>query len=476
MSTRHSAAARRWPTRKRGAPAAVAAIAAMIAAVLVAPTGVQAGTVTPMPRGDILAGSANSGNGALNNSLLPKIKIGKIATQYMPCVPDSGQTYSNRVAGALVRVPGGVKLLTILDAGVGTNSGTAVFDDTSASVTETSSLARLRLLTSPLNVPLVSLDAITATAQMSENTAGAFTYTGSSSLLNLKIAGVTVLNASPAPNTVISLGPIGKVILNEQIVHPVIHSFIVNAIHIHIANLLGYSGDIYLGQTRTYIASSTSRLQASAFELSAQAAVSSTHVSIGRQNLLSMKCTGTNGVEADQSGVGLQVPGLATVNALQSVVNGNQTPVGGAFATATAQVANLSILGGRITLDAITSRSTTTEHPVDANGDTVHSDASGTSLVNLKVDLNGDGVPDIVLGGDVAPNTTFALAGIGKLILNRQLCEADSGTQRLQPTCDAMHQSRFTVTGIFIKIAVNIGGLTVGSVIRIAEAESGVSG
>jgi hypothetical protein len=80
-----------------------------------------------------------------------------------------------------------------------------------------------------------------------------------------------------------------------------------------------------------------------------------------------------------------------------------------------------------------------------------------------------------VLTGGVAPNTTFDLLGIGKLILNRQLCEADSGTQRLRATCDAMHQSRFTVTGIFIKLGADFGGLTVGSVIRVAEAASGVS-
>lgn len=475
MRTRHSAITRRRRTGKRGALTTTAAMLALIGACLVAPTQVQAGTVTPMPHGDILTGSANGGNASLTNPILPKIKIGKIATQYMPCVPDSGQVYSNSVAGAVVRPPGGADFASILNAGVVTNSGTAVFDDTSASVTETSKLASIKLLTSALNISLLSLDAVTATAQVTENSAGVFTYTGSSSLLNLRVNGLPVLSATPAPNTVLSLGAIGKITFNEQIVHPVIHSFIVNAIHVHLNNLLGYSGDVYIGQTRAFIASSTSRLQASAFELSAHANVSSTVVSIGRQNLLSMRCTGTNGTEADQSGVGVQVPGLVTVGALNSSVNGNQAPLGGAFATATAQIANVSLFGGRITLDAITSTSTTTEHPADANGNTIHSDGTGTSLVNLKVDLDGDGVPDVSLTGGAAPNTRFNLLGIGTLILNRQLCEADSGTQHLRATCDAMHQSRFTVTGIFIKIGVNIGGLIIGSVIRVAEAASGVS-
>lgn len=457
---------RRW--------ASAATIAIAIAAVLV-PSHVSAAAATPAPHADILAGSANGGNGKLTSTLLPTLSIGKIATQYMPCLPDSGQTYTNKVATVKAKNPLGSSLLALLTAGAVVNQGTATFDDSSAAVTEKSSLATVRLLTQQNGISIVSADAITATATLTENTAGAFSYVGSTSVLNLRINGVTIASLNPAPNTVLSLGTIGSVTLNEQIVHPTVHSFTVNAVHVHINNLLGYHGDIYLGQATTRVAASTSRLTATAYELSVTAAVAGTSVGVGRQNLLALACTGSDGIESSQAGVGISVSGVASAAAPVSKVNGNRLPLGAASTYAVAQVGALNLLSGRITADAIVSRSNTAQHAPDAAGKTVHSDAAGTQFVNLKVDLDGNGVPEVVLNGAVAPNTQLSLAGVGTLILNRQLCEPDSGTQRLAAACDGVHQSRFTVTAVYLKIAVAVAGLSVGTLVRVAEAQSGVS-
>lgn len=451
----------------------MAAVAALAAALV--PRAASAVTTPPAPHADILAGSANGGHGLLSGSGLPTLSLGTIAAQYMPCVPDSGQTYSNKVASLKLKNPTGSQLLTVLSAGVVSNQGTATFDDTTASVTERSSLATVRLLTLLNSVSLVSADAVAASATVSENTAGVFTYTGATTILNLKINGAG-FSLNPAPNTVISLGSIGSVTLNEQIVHPVIHSMTVNAVHVHIANLLGYKGDFYLGQVTTRVAASTSRLTASAYELSATVSAAGASLGIGRQNYITLPCTGSAGVENSQAGVGINIPGIATIGVPLSKVSGNQLPVGGASTYAVAEVGSINLFAGRITADAILSRSNTAQHAPDLAGKTVHSDATGTTFLNLKVDLDGDGVPDLVLNGAVAPNTTISLAGLGSVVLNRQLCEPDSGTQRLAATCDALHQSRFTVTAVYIKLAVSLGGLPIGAIVRVAEAQSGASG
>ena len=350
------------------------------------PARAAASAATPAvsPNGDLLAGNANGGQGSLVNPSFPAVTIGKIAAQYMPCVPDSGVVYSNSVNTTAVAVPAGAPMPSILNVGAVVNSGVATFDSNSASVTEKSSVEQLALLKNALNIPLISLDSIVATANNSESVADGFATAGSTTFVNLKINGTPFLDATPAPNTVIDLSPLGTITLNEQILNPATHSFSVNAIHVHIANLLGYSGDIYIASANTHITASTSRLTADAFELSAHAAVGSIHTGIGQQNYLPLPCGGTHGVELDQPGVGIQAQGLATSDTLLSAVNGNKTPAGAASTYAIATIQGLNLFGGRITADVITSRSNTTQHAVDGAGDTVHSDATGTTFANLK--------------------------------------------------------------------------------------------
>ena len=450
-----SSAAKAVPARATSQPRAIAA--------------------APSPEGDILAGNANGGQGSLVNPNLPAVTIGKIAAQYMPCVPDSGVVYSNAINTTLVAVPAGAPMPSILNAGAVVNSGVAVFDDTAAAVTEKSATEKLKLLNNALNVPLVSLDSVVATANNSESVANGFAADGSTTFVNLKINGTPILDATPAPNTVIDLGPIGTITLNEQILNAATHAFSVNAIHVHIANLLGYSGDIYIATANTRIASSTSRLTAGAFELSARAALNSSHVGIGQQNFLPLPCTGTHGVELDQTGAGISAPGLATANTLLSAVNGNKAPVGAASTYAIAKIEGLNLLDGRITADAIVSRSNTNQHATDAAGKTVHSDGTGTTFVNLKIDVDGDGTPDVTLNGDVAPNTALIVSGLGRVIINRQTCSADSGATHTAAACDGAHQSRFTVDAVFIKLGGDFGGFTAGTTIKVAEATSGLS-
>ena len=67
------------------------------------------------------------------------------------------------------------------------------------------------------------------------------------------------------------------------------------------------------------------------------------------------------------------------------------------------------------------------------------------------------------------------MAGLGKVVFNRQTCSADSGALHVAATCDGTHQSRFTVDAVFIKLGGTYGGFTVGTVVKVAEATSGLS-
>lgn len=74
-----------------------------------------------------------------------------------------------------------------------------------------------------------------ARAVTSSCTANATSVSGTSSLATLTVGGQTV-PVTPPPNTVIPLGALGSVTLNEQITGPDGKSITVNAIHVNLAN------------------------------------------------------------------------------------------------------------------------------------------------------------------------------------------------------------------------------------------------
>ena len=107
--------------------------------------------------------------------------------------------------------------------------------------TSTAEVANVNLLSGALTAELI-------TATCTSNGDGS---TGSSSLLNAS-AGGSPLDVSPPPNTTIPIGPIGTIVLNEQIVTntPGVETKItVNAIHITL-NVAGITGDVIISQAR----------------------------------------------------------------------------------------------------------------------------------------------------------------------------------------------------------------------------------
>lgn len=78
-----------------------------------------------------------------------------------------------------------------------------------------------------LNIPGLPIAAEAVTAHVSESDGGT---RGNTTIAMLKIGTTTLLNQTPAPNQVISLGLLGKVILNEQVGGE--RHLSVNAIHV----------------------------------------------------------------------------------------------------------------------------------------------------------------------------------------------------------------------------------------------------
>jgi uncharacterized protein YdbL (DUF1318 family) len=125
-------------------------------------------------------------------------------------------------------------------------------------------------------------------------------------------------------------------------------------------------------------------------------------VTLGGCGTLTPPVTNSNTV-ASVNGDPLVDTGLVNTTASATNQNGTQT------ALASADVHEVNVLQGTITADEVKSVAATS---LDASG--FHTSSDGSAVVNLSV--NGQsfaGVPD--------PNTTIALPGLGKVVLNEQI-------------------------------------------------------
>jgi len=430
---------------------------------------------------------AYGANAKLVHPTLPDPTLGNVATQQLPCVPRSGTTYTNQVAQVML----GSKSSSanpVLSTGTVVNSGVATFDladpASAISVVERSQAETVRIIHNAItNTNVVAADAVDVKAQVTRNADGSVHTKGSTALVGIKVLGIA-RSETPAANTTIPLDLSGsKVVLNEQEAirnsSGVVIGIKVTGIHVKLINFLGYTGDIRVGVAMASITPAIARLEASAYALRAQVGSTAT---VGRQNLLVLPCSGTGGIERSQAGVGLTQTGIGSVELPLSVVNGKL--VKSPFTTydyAISRTAQVNLLGGAITADAITSVSRTarTSSGVSSVAEVPASPATpssgtATSLVNLVI--NGQ-----LISASVAPNTKLDLPGIGRVTLNRQRCSRNGSSFRettaSSPTCAASRETRFEVIAVVIEVTdpTNVMGLALGTTIEVAAAISGVS-
>src|SRR5205823_914421 len=161
---------------------------------------------------------------------------------------------------------------------------------------------------------------------------------------------------------------------------------------------------------------------------------------------------GTAAINVSASGTVASVTALPTIQT--GVINTNAHDALNS-ATASSDVHDISLLGALITASEVKAVSTTSQ-----NGNSFHSSAAGSSLVNLII---AGGLPINVVP---APNTTFQLAGFGRVVLNEQIESGTSSSATKKLTVNMIH--------VYVTIANNLG-IPVGTQIIVAHAVSGLT-
>jgi hypothetical protein len=136
----------------------------------------------------------------------PALDLGPLAPSAYECTSAPGTT-GDSVASAGLGALGSLGTLTTAASGTIAANGTRT---AAASATT----AKVSLLAG-----LVTADAVTTTAQaqqpLTTSGPGTVTVSGSTTLTNLRIAGV-LITADPGPNTIVNLPLVGSVVLNQQ--------------------------------------------------------------------------------------------------------------------------------------------------------------------------------------------------------------------------------------------------------------------
>ena len=157
------------------------------------------------------------------------------------------------------------------------------------------------------------------------------------------------------------------------------------------------------------------------------------------------------GGEADSELASVAVPSTLSADELGSITAGqlDQTLVS---TTTTAQAANVNVLNGLITAEAVLAVATSY-----ANGVTATSESNGSALVGLVINgvTYADGAP--------APNTRVGLPGVGYVVLNEQI-----------PVGDGAHTMGLTVNMIHVYLIDPASGTPSGDIV-VGTAQSAAS-
>ena len=171
------------------------------------------------------------------------------------------------------------------------------------------------------------------------------------------------------------------------------------------------------------LASARAEAQAGSVTGSGAAAVVTT--TAGAQQFASVGLPSAGGM-ADSELASVAVPSTLSADGLASITTGHldQTLVS---TTTTAQAANVSVLSGLITAEAVLAVATSY-----ANGITATSESNGSALVGLVI--NGVNYAD----APPAPNTQVSLPGVGYVVLNEQILVGD-GARNTGLTVNMIH-------------------------------------
>lgn len=373
----------------------ISALLAMVASLL-SVTTTPASAVTTSPVG--YAGEAFG----------TKIMIGQTAQSgptayaYMGCTSVPGLVNENTTA--TTNVAG------LVNTGTTVDSVRSLADGTTYATESRSEIQGISLLGG-----LISADALSTVAKTSWN--GAFSSTGGTTFLNLKVAGRSI-SATVAPNTRINLAGLGYVVLNQQqkqapLLQPT-QSMTVSAIHI-VINQLNSSykvgTDIVIGRAKSSLNAPIAGVMLG--EAYGTYATLFGVVKHGKTAVKALPCTGTNGATQTNSTASVSIPGVksgSVYSTAQGTVNAAQMS-----ARMTNTIQSLNILNGLVTATTIRAEAS----GMRPFGGAAELTDAGSQFVNLKV----NGHP--LITDNVAPNTQIQLAGLGTLWLRRVIRQDD---------------------------------------------------
>ncbi|MGH3158363.1 MAG: choice-of-anchor P family protein [Streptosporangiaceae bacterium] len=176
-------------------------------------------------------------------------------------------------------------------------------------------------------------------------------------------------------------------------------------------------------------------------------------VTSGRSALSTLGCTSQVGITHTNSVASVGAPPLLTSGTV-STSTATQATATGVASTSTSTIQNVSLLGGLVSVGALTSQSTTSRNTA-TGGFGVSS--AGTQFASLKV----LGLPILVQPG---PNTEIALPGVGSVILNQQTSHVSKKSANL------------TVIAIHIDVTITTPLANAGTQIVVSFANSSLGG
>lgn len=292
---------------------------------------------------------------------------------------------------------------------------------------------------------LVEADAVVATAKVTFN-GSSYVRTGSTRFVGLRVGGKAVANLTPAKNSKLELLGIGTVFLNEQSTSDAFDNYTQSVTGLRLVVSTGTpaqpAGQATIAFARASLHSPKfARAYGNAY--ATQVTVGSVLRS-GPTALVDLPCGGTSGKTRTNNIAEVNVTGVLNAGAAKTTGKSTDSP-SATTALTTATIADVDLLKGLITADAITARASTIK-----SGSKRTRTSAGTTIVDLKI----DGKPIEVTG---AANQRIDIA-VGTVYI-RGSSLSDTGLQ---------------VYALQLVLTKATGGLPVNTVINIGAAQSGV--
>lgn len=423
---------------------------AVLAAIAPASPGAAAGA--PSGGGTTTTGAeglAYGVAGRLTHADLADVRIGRVAPQTLPCLPEDGRVYQRRAVDVTFPADG-----TVLASTTVTDRGSATVVGARLDVMEQSRIEGLTMLGG-----LVTADGLTATSRTSFGPDG-FARRGTVDVLDLRI-GTATFDGSVARDTRVDLPGVGYVVVNEQRRTgngTTSGGLEVNGLRVHLDSAVGYRGEVVVAHADTMVDRPSGTDHTVGGYAHVLAASVRPVLTVHPQGASGMPC---NGGDAASDILGVSFPAIGTSSGTgHTEVHGDVT-AGGATSEASAAVEDLALLGV-IDARAVTATAGTSGTPGSV------ASTGGATFVDLVI---AGGEP---IDGSVPPNTRVAVPGLGYAVLNQQVCQSDGADPR---SCTAAEAGAITVTAVrvVVRVSDNSFGLPVGATVNVAVAHTDVA-